>query len=310
MTSLRRGFTRPELSSLMARAGIEGRVYRRPGFRAGRHLAPPGDLMRTVDRLSIGAPVERVFQRRSGRRTVAGASQPLPLGAVAGAADRWRPGRDGRMAAVRAFSSIPPGGSRRCASTAAGSRFITATSAASPPGWTWSGGSQPAEGRTDVTIVHEWSGPRWPLIGGPAATWVIGPVFIHGIASRTLAGIAKHRGRGNEGMNGTRFMSARPPRGHHRHRRRHADRAGRRGALAGAPAAGIGRSLHHPLRSVGVQVPDRGRGRRLLARRPYGRAPQPAGSTASLSSASPPPVWPWPTRRSTRPGKIPTGLAR
>ncbi len=51
---------------------------------------------------------------------------------------------------------------------------------------------QPVEGRTDVTIVHEWSGPGWPLIGGPAATWVIGPVFIHGIASRTLAGIAKH----------------------------------------------------------------------------------------------------------------------
>ena len=44
----------------------------------------------------------------------------------------------------------------------------------------------------DVTIVHEWPGPRWPLIGRPAADWVIGPVFIHGIASRTLAGIARH----------------------------------------------------------------------------------------------------------------------
>jgi hypothetical protein len=45
-----------------------------------------------------------------------------------------------------------------------------------------------AEG-TEVTIVHEWPGPRWPLIGRPAAEWLIGPVFIHGIASRTLAGI-------------------------------------------------------------------------------------------------------------------------
>lgn len=45
---------------------------------------------------------------------------------------------------------------------------------------------------TEVTIVHEWSGPRWPLIGGVAAEWVIGPVFIHGIASRTLAGIGRH----------------------------------------------------------------------------------------------------------------------
>ena len=32
---------------------------------------------------------------------------------------------------------------------------------------------------------------RWPLIGVFAATAVIGPVFIHGIASRTLAGLAR-----------------------------------------------------------------------------------------------------------------------
>lgn len=49
---------------------------------------------------------------------------------------------------------------------------------------------------TDVSIVHQWSGPRWPLIGPPAATLVIGPVFIHGIASRTLAGIKAHVERG------------------------------------------------------------------------------------------------------------------
>ena len=47
------------------------------------------------------------------------------------------------------------------------------------------------EGHTDVTIVHEWTGPRWPLIGGLAAELVIGPVFVHGIASRTLAGVAR-----------------------------------------------------------------------------------------------------------------------
>jgi ribosome-associated toxin RatA of RatAB toxin-antitoxin module len=45
---------------------------------------------------------------------------------------------------------------------------------------------------TDVTIVHEWNGPRWPLIGRAAAALVIGPVFIHGIASRTLAEIKRH----------------------------------------------------------------------------------------------------------------------
>jgi ribosome-associated toxin RatA of RatAB toxin-antitoxin module len=43
---------------------------------------------------------------------------------------------------------------------------------------------------THVKIVHVWDGPALPLIGIPAATLVIGPVFIHGIASRTLAGLA------------------------------------------------------------------------------------------------------------------------
>lgn len=42
-----------------------------------------------------------------------------------------------------------------------------------------------------VTIVHTWTGPGWPLISWIAANWVIGPVFVHGIASRTLAGIAR-----------------------------------------------------------------------------------------------------------------------
>ena len=44
---------------------------------------------------------------------------------------------------------------------------------------------------TTVKIVHLWNGPRWPGIGPIIATAVIGPVFIHGIASRTLAGLAR-----------------------------------------------------------------------------------------------------------------------
>ena len=55
---------------------------------------------------------------------------------------------------------------------------------------------------TEVTIVHEWTGPRWPLISRVAAEWVIGPVFIHGIASRTLAGIARHVERDGQGGSG------------------------------------------------------------------------------------------------------------
>lgn len=46
-------------------------------------------------------------------------------------------------------------------------------------------------GGVALTIVHQWSGPGWPVIGRLAANWVIGPVFIHGIASRTLAGVKR-----------------------------------------------------------------------------------------------------------------------
>lgn len=44
-------------------------------------------------------------------------------------------------------------------------------------------------GGTLVRIVHEWDGPRWPLIGGLAANVVIGPHFVSAIAQRTLEGI-------------------------------------------------------------------------------------------------------------------------
>ncbi len=47
---------------------------------------------------------------------------------------------------------------------------------------------------THVRILHMWDGPAVPG-GSSAATMVIGPVFIHGIASRTLAGLAAHAER-------------------------------------------------------------------------------------------------------------------
>lgn len=53
--------------------------------------------------------------------------------------------------------------------------------------WTFT----PASGGTHVRIVHAWNGPGWPFIGLWAAMFVIGPVFVHGIASRTLAGLAR-----------------------------------------------------------------------------------------------------------------------
>lgn len=48
----------------------------------------------------------------------------------------------------------------------------------------------PVSGGTHVRIVHLWDGPRIPVVGALAARLVIGPVFVHGIASRTLAGMA------------------------------------------------------------------------------------------------------------------------
>ncbi len=60
-----------------------------------------------------------------------------------------------------------------------------------------------AEG-TLVRIVHVWDGPGWPLVGDAAAQWVIGPVFVHGIASRTLAGLGAAAERGTSFMPGAR----------------------------------------------------------------------------------------------------------
>ena len=50
----------------------------------------------------------------------------------------------------------------------------------------------PAGGRgVAVTITHRWDGPPWPVLRRPAAELVIGPLFIHAIAQRTLSGIAR-----------------------------------------------------------------------------------------------------------------------
>jgi hypothetical protein len=47
----------------------------------------------------------------------------------------------------------------------------------------------------EISIVHDWAGPQWPFIGAMAADLVIGPIFIRGIASRTLAGVKQETER-------------------------------------------------------------------------------------------------------------------
>ena len=57
-----------------------------------------------------------------------------------------------------------------------------------------------SDGTTRVRIVHDWPpGPRWPLpspVRRLIGSAVIGPVFIHHVASRTLAGIRRAAERG------------------------------------------------------------------------------------------------------------------
>ena len=47
-----------------------------------------------------------------------------------------------------------------------------------------------APGGTHVRILHVWDGPEVPIVGTWVAMHVIGPVFVHGIAARTLAGLS------------------------------------------------------------------------------------------------------------------------
>lgn len=70
--------------------------------------------------------------------------------------------------------------------------------------WTFT----PVPDGTLVRIVHSWNGPAWPVIGMLAATAVIGPVFIHGIASRTLRGLSALAERGEKPASGGRLQDS------------------------------------------------------------------------------------------------------
>lgn len=82
---------------------------------------------------------------------------------------------------------------RPTAASAASIRFahVAGVTSGMEVEWTFS----ETAGGTHVRIVHLWDGPGIPVLGSPAAKLVIGPVFIHGIASRTLAGLAAHAER-------------------------------------------------------------------------------------------------------------------
>lgn len=150
----------------------------------------PGGLC-VVDRISIHAPFDRVF-------AAAGDVEQWPRIL---AHYRWvrvlERGPDGdvvEMAAARPFGPVryPTWWvSHMRIDRAAGEiryRHIRGITRGMDVVWSL----QPGGAGVDVAIVHRWDGPSWPLVGGFAARVVIGPVFIHGIASRTLAGIKRY----------------------------------------------------------------------------------------------------------------------
>jgi len=152
--------------------------------------------MRTVDRIRVHAPFARVFAAAS---SVSRWPAILPHyrwvrllddGLVEMAA--WRPfgGRGGFIKYptwwVSEMTVDRPAGEIRY-------RHVQGVTRGMEVVWRL---VEAGDGAVDVEIVHTWTGPMWPLIGRLAANLVIGPVFIHGIASRTLAGIKRYAENG------------------------------------------------------------------------------------------------------------------
>lgn len=169
--------------------------------------AMPNDRrMTTVDELLVRAPVERIFalaadverwpshlahyryvrfhERRSDGGGTVEMSANRPFG-VASWPTWWT-----SLMSVTQPSSAGTGASIRF-------RHIRGVTTGMDVEWTFDRSGD----ATLVRIVHVWNGPRWPLIGTFAARRIIGPVFVHGIASRTLAGLARAAERSTTNAN-------------------------------------------------------------------------------------------------------------
>jgi ribosome-associated toxin RatA of RatAB toxin-antitoxin module len=144
--------------------------------------------MRTVDRLVMRAPPERVFEAAS---NVEQWPALLPHYRWVRTLEQRERSRIVEMAAWRPFGPVhwPTWWVSEMWTDPAGCRVVYRHIRGITAGMDVEWRIVPAEEGSTVTIVHEWNGPAWPLVGRAAAEWVIGPVFIHGIASRTLAGI-------------------------------------------------------------------------------------------------------------------------
>jgi len=148
--------------------------------------------MHTVDQIAIHAPLDRIFQ-------AAADVQRWPEILSHYRRVRFLDRRDGgglvEMAAWRPFGPLRYPArwvSEMIVDRAGGEiRYRHVRGITAGMNVVWRLASQAGTDSVRVTIVHEWRGPAWPLIGALAADLVIGPVFIHGIAARTLAGIKR-----------------------------------------------------------------------------------------------------------------------
>ena len=159
---------------------VDERVVRAP---AARIFSLAADVERWPDHLPHYRHVRFLERRRDGGGTVE-MSANRPFGPV-----DW-PTWWTSLMAVRAPSSTARGTIRF--------RHVRGITAGMDVEWTF----DPHEAGTLVRIVHVWNGPAWPVIGGIAAHGVIGPVFVHGIASRTLAGLGRAAEHGADSVSG------------------------------------------------------------------------------------------------------------
>src|SRR5262249_50623915 len=158
---------------------------------------PTDRSLRTVDERLVAAPVARIFALAA---DVEGWPTHLPHYRYVRFLERRADGGGTvEMSANRPFGPLDwptlwtslmsvrgPSG----AALAGGSirfRHIHGVTAGMDVEWTF----DPREAGTLVRIVHVWNGLAWPVIGEIAAHGLIGPVFVHGIASRTLAGLGR-----------------------------------------------------------------------------------------------------------------------
>ena len=150
---------------------------------------PAGRAMTTVDELLVRAPVSEIFAIA---RDVEHWPAYLPHYRFVRFRERARDG--GGLVEMSAYRPFGPVGwptwwlsemSVDPAAPAVRFRHVGGITTGMDVEWSF----RPEAGGTHVRIEHVWDGPHWPLIGVFAATTVIGPVFVHGIASRTLAGL-------------------------------------------------------------------------------------------------------------------------